>query len=612
MDPIVGVALSWAAVSAVSALIFALLSGRVGTAVFSALAGFVIGFVVNWLALYWLIPGLAGAWWGHGFMLASTALTIAIIGAINESWASNEGDDAGWSGIKMSIAAVVAALIMVFGSFSTYLINIFGEGNARRLAQLTPIELQDKSATLPDVSADHIEVVTQQMAYERARGAMANSTDTSLSTIFTTRYQDFTKTVYRGHFVWIAPITYSDSRKKALYKGGTVPVSPGYIIVSAEDTTEAPSINLEHQINFLPDGWFTQEVQRYMYTKGWTNGDIVDITLEPDDEGQPFYTAAFIGYDRVNTGQVIRRFLVLNATTGEIKDYPVTANTSAHGMERVQPETLVLERATQFGLWMQEGNGRSAKEWPNWSGAYQHKPAGANMVMLNNGTSIFLVPMTSNQEGDDSATGIMSFPTANNTAQFYPGARGFKLGGAVETAFKSPMAFRNFVVAQRELTIVYGRLTWVVSYGQQIGDVDENRQTFEGVGFLDAFNPDGANVCAARTMQEALACYRAYLARGRGNAQISQHSRQGLTVSGIVRRIGYNPATDSWDFQLDEFSNTFEAPVSTFLQLANAKVGDRLQLNYLNTGSDRVTVVENSLKNLTEQQEDARAKTLPR
>jgi len=146
---------------------------------------------------------------------------------------------------------------------------------------------------------------------------------------------------------WVAPLLHSGFFKWQKNMEG----SSGYVMVNA---TNERDVRLVQQIKgkavkikYQPEAYFFDNLERYLYFKGYMFVGLTDYTFEIDDEGTPYWvvtkykkTVGFYGEDA--TGVV-----VLNAQTGDIKEYSI--QDAPAWIDRIQPAGFIESQLNDWG-----------------------------------------------------------------------------------------------------------------------------------------------------------------------------------------------------------------------------------------------------------------------
>lgn len=469
-------------------------------------------------------------------------------------------------------AAVVALLTVSFIVWTMF--TAWGTGHKQQLAGLAHVTVASKDDKLPDTDPNHIVMVSQAMAAYRGHQVIG-STGTNLGSIWKTDIADYTLQSVKGHLWWIAPLQIQSGWKKFM---DSAPDSPGYIRVDAEDPNGVADVQQDFDIKLMPGSSYERQLERHLYMSGYTNVHLDDATIEVDDDWRPFYTVTAWKYAWASQGQVVAQVLLVNAQTGEIQSF--APDKVPAWVDRVMSESIVEGYLNDWGAWNDK---RST--WPNFSNSYQQKPDGLELVYNTADKPVWIVPMTSNNDNDTSANGVIVYSTQSAKGTFYPGLSGIGVGTIVNQAFaKIPANTNNKMdVQSAQLYQIEGRPTWVAIYGIK---QDNGTESFAGIGFVDAHSLDSANVQFANNRQDALSAYKGWIAGGGGNSgNVSSQGKQSTPVTGVIKRIGWNlvAGTSTYYISIVGDSHTFTVTSKVYDSLALVQAGDTVSLTYIDS-----------------------------
>lgn len=572
---------------------------RWGAVVFSG------NFLLDLLILYFAMPALTGPYFGWQWLLWPLLLTGVVVtfggGALAGRGLAemlSAGMGAGGFGrgparrfprtvnarpaVGGTSAGMAAAGVFAIGL--TLLVAFIANGlivvsttwfdpNAKVLAAIPHIIIEDKSTPLPPTDVNHIVLVTQGVAAFLGQQVLASSGQ-NLGSLYHTNEADYTLQSVNHHLYWIAPLVYNN-----IFANLGNMQSPAYVVVDAEDPNAGAQLKTGFHMRYIPNAIFNQDLLRHVYLSGYTYGNLVDPTLEVRDDWRPFFTISLMQPTRGFTGDVVTQVLLVDPQTGGIQAY--APNKVPSWVDRVIPASTVNDYLTWWGKW-------DHAPWFNPSGAGQQVPATDTPELVYNNVDqpVWLEPMTSSSGTDNSSTGVILFDTHDNTGHFYP-LTGLGVTSNVETIFKSnPKNLRNYDVGAVQLYQIYGVPTWVATFVQQT----ESGETFQEVGMVDARHLTGANVVMESTKAGALAAYAQLLASGPGQGPSS--SGQTAQAQGTVQRV--SAATENGNtvyyLLIQGQTRIFQAPLSLSAELPLVSVGDTVQVTYIETGQPVVTV----------------------
>ena len=436
------------------------------------------------------------------------------------------------------------------------------------------VQTEPGASSLPPTNTNHIVLVSQDIAAYKGQQVLGQ-TGQNLGSTYHVEEDQYALQSVDQHLYWIAPLVYNN-----VFTNLSNSDTPGYVVVDAEDPDVQAQLRTGNQcdsacaLHYVPGALFNQDLLRHVYLSGYTNGNLLDPTLEVNDSWKPYFTISLMQPSRGFTGDLLSQVLLVDPVSGDIQSFAPQDVPS--WVDRVMPASTVTDYLTWWGKY-------ENAPWFNPSGSGQQSPSGDPELVYNDvDQPVWLVPMTSSSGGDNSSTGIFLFNTRANEAKFYP-LSGLAVGDTVTNAFQSnPHNIRNYSVSSVQLYSIYGEPTWVAIFVQSasIGS------TFQAVGFLDARDVQGANVQMESSRDAALSDYNDWLASHGNTAGGPSQNGTPKQVQGIVKRIA--PVTQGnatvYYIWIEGQSHIFTADLSLSPKLPLVAIGDTVTGTYLETG----------------------------
>lgn len=199
------------------------------------------------------------------------------------------------------------------------------------------------SENMLPISLDKIRVVDQALA-EILGDKVLGSQSALGSQVYTGEYniQKVGNDLY-----WVAPLLHSGFFKWINNLSGT----NGYIMVNAcneRDVRLVQEVNGQKVlIKYQPGGYLFDNLERYVYFNGnWSNG-LTDYSFEIDDAGVPYWVITKYKKTIGFAGEEASAVVVLNAQTGEIKEYAIDA--APAWVDRIQPAQFIERQLNNWG-----------------------------------------------------------------------------------------------------------------------------------------------------------------------------------------------------------------------------------------------------------------------
>ncbi|HLI05105.1 MAG TPA: hypothetical protein VKV40_00885 [Ktedonobacteraceae bacterium] len=556
---------------------------------------FVFNFILCLAILYFAEPALTGPFGGWQWLLwpliiSSIANLFAFarpaLQVLEEASAVSQGRSRGSSGSTVSVSPrasrgaiaagifglIVAAFIAIVVSGLIVVFTTWFDSNAKALAAIPHITME-KSPTLPPTDPNHIVLVSQSVAAYKGQQILG-SNGQNLGSAYSIDPSSYTLQSINHHLYYVAPLIYNN-----IFVNLSNSSTPGFVVVDAENPQAQPQLYTNQtqagsSIAYLPGALLNQDLLRHVYLSGYTYGNLVDPTLELNDQFHPYWTISIMQPTRGYTGNVLSQVLLVDAHTGDIQVYKPQDVPS--WVDRVMPASTVTQYLTWWGLY-------HAAPWFNPSGAGQQSPASDPQLLYNNADiPVWLVPMTSSSSNDNSSTGVFLFDTHKNQGYFYP-LSGLGIGSNVSDTIQSTRAnIRGYNVASIQLYQIYNTPTWVAIFVQSTSSGD----IFQDVGIVDARDLNGSNVQFEPTLTQALQDYQQWLTSQGNSVTGAPTGGTTQTVKGKVLRISsvQESTATVYYIQIAGQNVIFTANLTLSPKLPLVQPGDIVTGTYLNTG----------------------------
>ncbi len=558
------------------------------TAISFALSA-VCGYFFYSTYVYFMTPSFTGTFWGQGGMIMPTIIAFALKGALNMAFGQptkvgHDEETRGWASIGMALlilAVGITTWIVTYGYYS------WSTPNVKEWAALANVRVAPESEKLPPTNVKRIQVVTERYAQFVGLTALGSGAD-SLSSRYTIDTDSWTRLGIGNKTYWVAPLQH---RSGWLQFTGAAGDSVGYVKVEAENENPAVEVLTNKPLKVLPNGWWDHNFERYVYYRGYHQGNIRDVGIEIDDEGHPFMTATYTVPKFVIGGEVMTKLIVVDATTGDIKDYD--PEKAPVWVDRTLPQDLSKDYATWWGHYHHKD-----ATWLTGifnGGINQTEVADSDLVFNDANQSVYSMPMSSVNNADGSATGLLLYSTRENKAVYYPGMNGIPVGSVVENTFSgTERNVKKYEVKQIQLYAINGEPTYVAIYTHDQGSKGE---TFAAIGFMHAKSVSTNNVIYASSVEEGLQQYSVWL------AGVSK-SVEEKTLEGEIFRVGRSlqNGTETFVFKVMNDHRTFSIKSGANGDLPLLQPGDKVSFKFVETGTASNAV--SHFRNLTIEQKN--------
>jgi len=242
--------------------------------------------------------------------------------------------------VSFIIIGILAVYIIVVPALTSW--PIFHTDEYRNLIGKVEVESNLSSHMLP-ISIEKIRVVDQSLAQLLGDKVLGSQSALgSQVTLGTFNIQKVNKDLY-----WVAPLLHSGFFKWQKNLQGT----NGYVMVNAcneRDVKLVQEINGKKvYIKYQSEAYFGDNLERYLYLHGYWHTGLTDYSFEIDDEGTPYWVVTKYKKTIGFSGEDARGVVIVNAQTGDIKDYPLDKTPA--WVDRVQPGEFVENQLNNWG-----------------------------------------------------------------------------------------------------------------------------------------------------------------------------------------------------------------------------------------------------------------------
>jgi hypothetical protein len=380
------------------------------------LKNLIFSFLILLGSIYWSMPVINYGFWGVPFYLILAILIFLIF--TNKIGFKLEGDKNQkirynlkiHKGFYFAIGTLLLymTIVPVISSWS-----LFHNQSYRNLIGKVEIG-KTFSDHLEPISIKNIRVVDQELASilgDKVLGSKpALGSQVNLG--------EFTIQKVNDELYWVAPLEHSGFFKWNKNKQGT----PGYVMVNATNERDVKLVEKingkEIKIKYQPNAYFQDNLARHIYFHGYMTSGFTDFSFEIDDKGNPYWVVTKFSKKIGFYGSDATGVLVVNATTGLIKEYSL--KNIPEWIDRMQPQKFIEEQLNDWGNYI---NGY-------WNFSNEGKlqiTEELTLVYGEDNKSYWYTGLTS-VGSDESTVGFMLVDTRTKKAVWY------KQSGATESA----------------------------------------------------------------------------------------------------------------------------------------------------------------------------------
>lgn len=510
------------------------------------------------ISVYWTMPVINFGFWGLPIYLLALIFIYLILGKkVTLKLEGNQNQK-----IRYNIN-INKGFYYVIGGILIYMIivpiltswSLFHNQSYRNLIGKVEIG-KTFSDHLEPISIKNIRVVDQELASilgDKVLGSKpALGSQVNLG--------EFTIQKVNDELYWVAPLEHSGFFKWNKNKQGT----PGYVMVNAtneRDVKLVEKINgTEIKIKYQPNAYFQDNLERHIYFHGYMTSGFTDFSFEIDDKGNPYWVVTKFSKKIGFYGSDATGVLVVNATTGMIKEYSM--KNIPEWIDRMQPQKFIEEQLNDWGEYI---NGY-------WNFSNEGKlqiTEELTLVYGEDNKSYWYTGLTS-VGTDESTVGFMLVDTRTKKAVWY------KQSGATETA----------AMGSAEGKVQEKKYTATIPTPYNINNIPTYVMTLKDDGGLVKMYAmvsiqDYTIVGVGNSLQETLMAYKnAFNATGNKFSTSTKSNK--LTVKSIISRINSDVKNGNsfYYFTIQGNNNIFIGSTQISNDIPITMIGDSVEIIY--------------------------------
>lgn len=513
---------------------------------------------------------------------------ILVVACIIGYFASGDDDDAFEGGRPTAGSFVILLVLVVTLFYGVDQQGIWNSGRAKTLAHQVQVTME-KPDSFPDTDPNNIRQVSEQSADYYANQVL--SSNAHMSTDWEIQQGGGVLQSVNNHLYYIYqlyPTGYSNSTK--------LPNSadPGYVVVDAQDPTNSWLQTKDasgHAIRMIyyQGGYHWHAIGRFLWSHGYRDQIVSDLTLEVNDKWQPYYTAAVMKPTVNFNSDVPGSAMVLNPQNGKITTYPIK-NGYPQGLpgwvDRIYSSTAVINMMNYWGEW----NFAPYNLIHETSNNRYQVVGTPTLVYADSGHPVWQVEISS-QSADTGVAYLALFDGRDDHVQLYQIPK-LTQHSQAQTAIEGISAnTKKLSVEDLSLYKIYGQLTWVGALVCNQGD-GFTPCAPQGMAMVPYDHLDAASVAFAPSMQQALQQYEQVLTSDQTSGNVQQNGLT-KTISGVVTRLSEVDSSGNtvWYFMLvGDTSDVYSASMQDSSNAVNIALpfvqdGDTVTFSYLNTGA---------------------------
>lgn len=488
----------------------------------------------------------------------------------------------------------VIVVLVVFGIFCWIKSGSpYSQEGATKLANTVHVTMEPLGS-YPDTDANHLKIVDAGAAYVKANSALSTGAATSqnLNTFYDIPNQGVLQSV-QDHLYYLFPLQLTSRRNRNSVHG----VVPGFIAVDAEDPNTDPQLHLGYKMLWTANAAYGHSLNRLIWSH-FKGSYVDDVTFEVDDQWKPFYTASLNKSVWGWNHAVPQSMITVDPQTGQIQHYPLSQTPA--WVDRIYSAGTAKE---MMGWWGEWGMGPKKAPFGWWSeGSGNRFKVADDPVLVYTKEGPAWQMLLSSWQKDTAVNYIALFDTT--TESRVPNVRLYRPDSQMTLASVALDNFRSAAANIKRnqpldpaIHKIYGKLTWVVSFGAPgapdvaNGDTPNNSDSFHGVGLMQTGDTSGASAVVAfdeNAKATALDAYQAQLAQGDLN-QSPEESSNYSSVDGVVKQFNEvvtGGQTYVYVLLAGDPTHYYAGAVNDQNpELAFIRVGAKVRMTFLNLGT---------------------------
>jgi len=515
----------------------------------------VVYLLLSWWIYYYAVPSLVWPVFGG---IGILTVVFAVISAIIVS--AMESDYDGNNGLIF-----LSWVVPGFGILAICLSCIAGCSFLRtnEYANLIgPVEQREWTKDVQPKDPAHVRLVPPELAFYLATKQLGEAQG-AVGSQFEVIETEMTLQMVKNELWYVAPLEYRGYAAWTSAQG-----SPGYVMVHGEDPKRQVIVHTGEQFKYMPSAWFSEMLDRYIWTAGYYDKGLSDYTFELDDDLKPFWTVTIFRPTIMWWGRKATGVLVVDPVTGQSNFHPL--GNVPTWIDRVIPNEMVKS-------WIKY-NGLFSKSW--WNSVWAHEnvimPENPSIVYGSDGQPLWTTCVTSSNGNDKSMVGV--YYTSAHTGKT---VRYHAIGGTEEAVLElvnNKVAYRKLHGSSPVLYNIYGVMTSIVPI---LGE----SHTFQGVAFVDVAN---MQVAVGDTLDDTFTEYQKIITTS-AQSIAPEAQNAAKTFSGTVDRVKGEAKT--YFIHIKDVPRIFRAAESLSPKLVLTQIGDEVVLRFIESNEDVITII---------------------
>jgi hypothetical protein len=519
-------------------------------------ARFLVGCLYAWLVIYVRLIDIS---FGAFFMWS--AFIIAILLVID--------------GLRYEFFKIMSVGIALFVIWFACVIVVSSEfTKAGLLFSIIDAKVTEKK--LDEIDIKHIRFVP--LEYAKYKGDKLYS---EIPNFYWYEIGEYSLQKIKNSLYWVAPIEFA-----GYWKYNQANVTPGYIIVSAEDKDADAKLVKDYKMKYTPSSYFGTNLERLVRSQ-YPDLIISHASFEPDDNGKPFYAVSYGHYEAFRSALVIDGIVLVDAETGEMKKY--TKEKAPSFLDQIIPESVALDYSINYGNYAGGGwwNAMTTQNGVTKPTAWGEGQEIAG-VFVNDQLYYFTDHTTTKNSG--SMVGYVLMNARSGEFTFHKTTDSLMNGNSALSVVNNSFKSQQWHGTMPILYNIYGVETWVVP-------VLDNNHLFREVALVEAKT---GTIVHNTDEQQAYDDYKGVIASIKEGKIDPTKTSEVKEVTGVVKRFAIVPMKDKTVVKILLVDNKkiFTADVTTVPISSFIHEGDTVKIKFIDTNEDNVSVKELSDESL--------------
>lgn len=423
----------------------------------------------------------------------------------------------------------------------------------------------------PKISNDIIPVVDYDMAHKLGDKVLGK--DLGLGSQFDIGEYYLIST--KDDIVWVAPLEPQNFFKWFSNKN----TIPGYIYVSATNPNDVRLVQdidgKDINIKYSDKSYFNHKIDRYAYLNNNFTKGLTDYSFEIDDEGNPYWVITTFAPKIGFSGYDVNGLVLVNAQTGETKNYSTDDDTIPSWVDRIYPKSMIFKQLEYYGAykngWFNTVTSQKEMIEPTQNLSY---------VFIDN-KAYFYSGMTS-VKSDESTVGFIIRDIASKDTSFY------KITGSTEAAAQNSAEGKvqqfNYNSSLPILLNIYNTPTYFMTLKDDDGLV--KKYAFVSV---KNYNIVGIGDSLSQAKKD-------YYNQLKDNNLVTNDESFNKETDSIIKRINF--IDDAFYIKLENDDNIYVADKGISKDLYLSEKNDHVKFTFSNNSDDYKEIINFTNKDL--------------